>query len=124
VPPTRRDAETFLYFIEAMGKQGIRVLAHPMRIFDRAGWPAPPELFEPTAKLLRRYGVAAEINFHSNAKPHLDFIRCCLDNGACFSFGSDSHNLSEIGDFARHISLLRDAGFDGDLSSVVLGSWQ
>ena len=104
-----------------MGKAGVRVLAHPMRIFRRAGWDAPTALFEPTAKLLRKYAIAAEINFHTNIEP-VAFIRCCLDHGVKFSFGSDAHNLAEVGDFAYQIMLLRDAGFDGDLCDVLIGN--
>jgi putative hydrolase len=92
-----------------------------MRIFRRTGWEAPPVLFEPTARLLREHGVAAEINFHTN-QPPVEFVRCCLDSGVRFSFGSDAHNLAEIGDFACHMALLREAGFDGDLSDVLMES--
>ena len=102
-----------------MGKQGIRILAHPLRIFRGLGHEAPAELFEPTATLLRKHNVAAEINFHSN-EPPLGFIRRCLEQGVKFSFGSDAHNLAEIGDFAYHSALLRETGFDGDLNEVLV----
>ncbi len=118
-PPGQRDRDDFLRLVDAMGKEGIRVLAHPMRIFRRLGWNAPRELFEPTAGLLRTYGVAAEINFHTH-EPPVEFVRCCLEQGVEFSFGSDAHNLSEIGDFAYHIALLREAGFDGDCSDILV----
>ena len=120
-PPAQRDLDNFLFLVDAMGKEGIRVLAHPMRIFRRTGWDAPRELFEPTARLLRVHNVAAEINFHTN-EPPVGFIRSCLDHGVRFSFGSDSHHLSEIGDFSYHIALLREAGYDGDLAGVVVGT--
>jgi len=55
-------------------------------------------------------------------EPPVEFVRCCLENGVRFSFGSDSHHLSEIGDFAYHIALLREAGYDGDLADVVVSS--
>ncbi|MDT8390721.1 MAG: metallophosphoesterase [Lentisphaeria bacterium] len=118
-PPRRSDLDDFLFLVEAMCRQGVRILAHPLRIFRRFGWDAPPELFEPTARLLKRYNVAAEINFHTN-QPPVEFVRCCLDTGVKFSFGSDSHNLAEIGDFAYHIALLRQAGYDGSLGDVLL----
>ena len=118
-PPGQAVLDTFLFLVESMCKQGIRTLAHPMRIFRRAGLPAPEELFAPTAKILKKYNVAAEINYHINFPP-VAFIQCCLDHGVKFSFGSDSHNLAEIGDFAYHIALLRTAGFDGDLNDVLV----
>jgi len=117
--PQQNDKDDFLFLVEAMCKQEIRVLAHPFRIFRRSGWSAPPELFEPTAKLLQKYNVAAEINFHTN-EPPVEFVKRCLEHGVKFSFGSDSHNLFEIGDFAYHLALLKDAGFNGDLSDVML----
>lgn len=118
-PPSQREIDTFLYLVDAMGRKGIRILAHPMRIFRRLGWDAPDALFEPTAMLLKEHGVAAEINFHTN-EPPVKFIRCCLRHGVKFSFGSDAHNLSEIGDFAYHVALLREAGVDGNLADVLV----
>jgi histidinol phosphatase-like PHP family hydrolase/predicted phosphodiesterase len=118
-PPRQRDLDDFLYLVDAMGKEGVRVLAHPMRIFRRLGWEAPAQLFDPTARLLREHGVAAEINFHTN-EPPVEFVRCCLEQGVEFSFGSDAHNLAEIGDFAYHVALLREAGFDGDFSDILV----
>lgn len=118
-PPQPRDVDDFLFLVDAMGQKGIRILAHPLRIFRRAGWEAPVELFEPTAKLLQQHDVAAEVNFHSN-EPPLGFVRCCLDQGVKFSFGSDAHNLAEIGDFAYQIDLLRKAGYDGDLGDILI----
>ena len=122
-PPTQGALDDFLFMVDSLGKQGVCVLAHPMRIFRRAGWDMPGELFEPTARLLRKHEVAAEINFHTN-EPSVELVRCCLAQGVKFSFGSDSHNLSEIGDFAYHIALLREAGFDGDLADVMIEPWQ
>lgn len=118
-PPQQRDMDDFLFLLEAICQQGICCLAHPLRIFSRMGWEKPAELFEPTADILREYGVAAEVNFHSN-KPPVDFIRCCLDRGVRLSFGSDAHNLAEIGDFSYHLDLLKNAGFNGDVNDVLV----
>ena len=118
-PPQQAHIDQFLFLVESMGKAGVRVLAHPMRIFRRAGWAAPESLFEPTARLLREYSIAAEINFHTNIEP-VGFLRACLDQGVTFSFGSDSHNLMEVGDFGQNIELLREAGYDGNIKDVVL----
>jgi histidinol phosphatase-like PHP family hydrolase len=69
--------------------------------------------------MLQERGVAAEINFHTNEPPE-EFFRMCLDEGANLTFGSDSHNLYEVGDFALHLDFLERCGFDGDLSDVLI----
>ena len=117
-PPTQDDQDVFLNLLGKLLTHGIDVLAHPFRVFRRNSWPAPPKLFRPTAQLLRKHQVAAEINFHTN-EPPVEFIRECLNLGVKFSFGSDAHNLAEIGDFSYQRALLKDAGFDGDLSDVL-----
>jgi histidinol phosphatase-like PHP family hydrolase/predicted phosphodiesterase len=95
------------------------VLAHPFRVFRRAGRPTPAGLLEPTVRLLREHGTAAEMNFHTN-EPDIAFVRQCLDAGVPLAFGSDAHNLYEIGEFFPHLELLRRAGYDGDPRDVLL----
>ena len=79
----------------------------------------PASLFEPTVELLRENKVAAEINFHTNEPPP-KFARLCLDRGVELSFGSDAHNLYEVGEFAPHLALLESCGFDGDLGEILV----
>ncbi|MGL1891650.1 MAG: PHP domain-containing protein [Spirochaetaceae bacterium] len=110
--------EVFISILEKLLKKNIDVLAHPFRIFKRNGKELPEMLFKPTAKLLKQYNTAAEINFHTN-EPPVAFIKECLKLGVKFSFGSDSHNLAEIGDFSYHINLLKEAGFKGDLQEIL-----
>jgi len=110
--------QEFLPLLEKLLGNGINVLAHPFRVFRRAGLSLPEHLFRPTAEMLAKHKVAAEINFHTN-EPHVDFIRECLSHGVKFSFGSDAHNLAEIGDFAYHLALLKEAGFDGDPADIL-----
>ena len=112
------NVEQFLLQMERVLKYGVDVIAHPFRIFKRNGMELPTELFRPTAEMLKKYNTAAEINFHTN-NPPVEFIKICLELGVLFSFGSDSHNLGEIGDFSPHIKLLRDAGFHGDINDVL-----
>jgi histidinol phosphatase-like PHP family hydrolase len=116
--PGQHVHETFLFMTERILTSGVVALAHPFRIFRRSGWAPPPALFQPVAELLRRHGVAAELNFHTN-EPPLDFVRRCLDHGVRFTFGSDAHRLDEVGDFAYHLALLHEAGFDGELADVL-----
>lgn len=114
-----RVHDDFLFLVEKILQQGVVSLAHPFRVFRRSGLPIPESLFLPTAKLLKQYGVAAELNFHTHLPP-VAFVRMCLDLDIKFTLASDAHDLSEIGDFAYHIDLLKQAGFDGNLRDILL----
>ena len=81
---------------------------------------SPPMLCS-VADLLRGHDTAAEVNGRG-AAPDPEFFRLCLERGVKLSFGGDAHDLSEIGDFACHLQLLRDIGFDGDLSDISVNS--
>jgi histidinol phosphatase-like PHP family hydrolase len=94
-------------------------LAHPFRVFRRAGRPVPSGLVEPTVRLLKEHGTAAEVNFHTD-DPDPEFVRQCLAAGVPLAFGSDAHNLCEVGEFFPHLELLRRAGYDGDPRAVLL----
>ncbi len=109
----------FLSLLERFVQSGIHILAHPFRIFRKTGWEPPEALFLPVAKLLREHRVAAEINFHGNEPPP-EFVRLCLELGVKLSFGSDTHNLYEVGEFAPHLRLLKDIGFSGNLADILL----
>jgi len=111
--------DDFLFMTEKTLQQNVVSLAHPFRVFRRSHLPVPEDLFLPVAKLLKQYGVAAELNFHTNLPP-VEFVRICLDMDIKFTFASDAHNLSELGDFAYHIDVLKQAGFDGDLRDILL----
>ena len=118
--------EEFMYSLEQLLKNKIDILAHPFRLFSGVGYPPPENLFRPVAAMLHEYGVAAEINYHRNTPPPA-FVRVCLDMGVKLAFGSDAHSLYEIGEFADHLSLLADLGFDGPLSDILLpqrDDWQ
>jgi histidinol phosphatase-like PHP family hydrolase len=112
-------ADEFMALTARLIASGIDILAHPFRLFRRIGLTPPPFLFLPVAMLLREHGVAAELNFHTNTPP-AEFIGTCLEQGVRLAFGSDAHNLYEIGDFAAQLQLLADIGFDGDLTDVLI----
>lgn len=118
-PDVAAAADEFLYLLERFLPSGIDVLAHPFRVFPRAGTETPRRLFAPTVGMLEAHGVAAEINFHTNDPPP-EFIRLCLDAGVKLTFASDAHNLYEVGEFAPHLALLQACGYDGELSAVLL----
>jgi len=109
----------FLATMERFLQVDIRSLAHPFRVFRRAGLVTPTCLFEPVVHMLREADVAAEINFHTN-DPDPEFVRLCIEAGVPLTFGSDAHNLYEIGEFFPHLRLLDEAGFDGDPADVLL----
>ena len=119
VPAAEKLADDFLAAADRFTASGINVLAHPFRVFRRTGLTAPPELFDPLVRMLRERNVAAEINFHTNEPPEA-FFRLCLDAGVPIAFGSDTHNLYELGDFALHLDFLKRCGFDGDPMDVII----
>ncbi len=112
-------ADEFLALTAELIASGIDILAHPFRLFRRAGLTPPAHLYRPVAELLRRHHVAAELNVHTNAPP-VDFVRLCLEMEVPISLGSDAHNLYEVGEFADHLQLLAAAGFDGDPADILV----
>ena len=115
---SKRENE-FMYLCNSMIKSGIDILAHPFRIFRRSNLAVPPHLFAPLVALLKENNVAAEINFHTN-EPPLEFVKLCLESGVKLTFGSDSHNLYEVGEFYPHLKLLEAAGFNGSFEDILL----
>jgi histidinol phosphatase-like PHP family hydrolase len=110
-------ADEFLSLNEALARSGVDAIAHPFRILTgRAGIES---LFAPMIEILRRYGVAAEINYHLNDPP-FEFFARCIECGVKLTFGSDAHELWELGNFAPHLDLIRRIGFDGSLSDILL----
>jgi histidinol phosphatase-like PHP family hydrolase len=107
---TQAEAEAlFLRDVGRLLAHPIQVLAHPFRFFARKGLEKPAHLYPVLAERLAAAGVAAEINYHTNA-PEPAFVRACLDRGVRLAFGSDAHDLVEVGEFAPHLALLRQAG--------------
>ncbi len=118
-PDTARAADEFLRVVDRLCRHRVDVLAHPFRVFRRAGVSVPTSLFAPTVALLREHGVAAEINFHTNEPPP-SFFADCIKAGVRISLGSDAHALYEVGEFHPHLKLLADIGFEGDLTDILL----
>ena len=112
------DAE-FLFLTEAIAASGVDVLVHPFRVFRRGGLELPRHLFAPTVDILKRYGTAVEINYHTN-EPPAEFFRICVENGIKLSLGSDSHNLYEVGEFYANLKFLRKIAPDSDLSDLLI----
>ncbi len=113
-------ADEMLARVEKFAGCGIQALAHPLRIFRK--WPEedlPKRLLPGIIQTLAKHGVAAEVNFH-NQRTSTEFIRLCLHYGVKFVFGSDSHNLCEVGEFQPHLDLMRKCGIGfRDLPNVM-----
>jgi len=97
----------FLKFTEFLCKNSIDILAHPLRFFIRNKMEVPKGIYDDVIKILKRYNVAAELNFHTNTPDPL-FFEKCVENGIKISLGSDSHSLVEVGEFSKHIELLKE----------------
>ncbi|MBI4026814.1 MAG: metallophosphoesterase [Verrucomicrobia bacterium] len=120
VPPANleRACDAFLALQERFVKTGLAILAHPFRAFQRDGLTTPESLFSPTIRMLKENRVAAELNFHTNA-PEPEFFRRCIEARVRIAFGSDAHNLYEVGEFAPHLQFLKEIGFNGELKDVL-----
>lgn len=118
-PDTKAVCDEFLAMTNGLVRSGIDILAHPFRVFSRAKMKIPEPFYDVVAGLLRKGKVAAEINFHTQTT-NQEFVHRCLAAGVKLTFGSDAHNLYEIGEFAPHLALLRECGFDGNPEEILL----
>jgi histidinol phosphatase-like PHP family hydrolase/Icc-related predicted phosphoesterase len=109
----------FLFLTESALALGVDVLVHPFRVFNRSGLETPVHLFAPVVKLLKKYGAAAEINYHTN-NPDPEFFRMCIDKGVKISFGSDAHNLYEVGEFYANLKFMREIAPDFDINELLI----
>ncbi|MFA9478884.1 metallophosphoesterase [Phycisphaerales bacterium AB-hyl4] len=124
IPAEAQDSQAafvaaFQRLTEGICASGIDVLAHPFRIFRREQRDVPATLYPWLVDVLRRTGVAAEINFHTN-EPHPTFVQMCLESGVRLTFGSDAHELWEVGEFFGHLKLLERLGVSGDPTPFLL----
>ena len=118
-PDMKKIEKEFLFLTEAIAASGVDVLVHPFRIFGRNGLTLPTHLFAPTVDILKRYGTAVEINFHTN-EPSPDFFRMCIESGIKLSLGSDAHNLYEVGEFYAHLKFLQKIAPDSNISDLLI----
>ena len=112
----KRATDEYLRILECFVQTGIQILAHPFRIFR--SHEVPTKLFVPVIRMLRENNVAAEMNFHFN-RPQPEFVKMCVEAGVKITFGSDAHNLYEVGEFAPHLKLLDEIGYKGDLKDIM-----
>jgi histidinol phosphatase-like PHP family hydrolase len=119
----QKEAERlFLRDVERLVEHDIDVLAHPFRFFTRYRLEVPTQLYPPVVGLLADSGVAAEVNFHTY-QPDPEFIRQCAEKGVKIALASDTHDLSEAGEFWPHVNVLRQAGITPKMFPEVLFSF-
>ena len=118
-PDMKAVEKEFLFLTEAVAASRVDSLVHPFRIFRRGGLTLPPHLFAPVVDILKRYGAAVEINYHTNEPPP-EFFRMCVENGIKLSLGSDAHNLYEVGEFYAHLKFLQEIAPDFDLCDLLI----
>ena len=118
-PEISKVMDEFLFINDKFLKSGIKILAHPFRVFRRSGFETPECLFKPMIKMLKENNVAPEINYHTN-DPSVEFFSMCINEGIKLSLGSDSHNLYEIGEFYPHMELIRRCGYGGDIKDIIV----
>jgi histidinol phosphatase-like PHP family hydrolase len=56
--------------------------------------------------MLATNGTAAEINFHINT-PEEEFFGECISAGVKIAFGSDSHELREVGNLGANLDIVQ-----------------
>ena len=120
---TQQEAEKlFIRDVEQLVQLPIKVLAHPLRFFTWSNLQTPKHLYPVVADLLADSGVAAEINFH-NYQTDPAFIRCCVEKNVKIALASDAHALQEVGEFAPHVDVLKQAGITPKMFSDRLFSF-
>jgi len=120
---TQQEAEQlFLRDVGQLVLLPIKVLAHPFRFFAWNNLQMPKHLYPVVADLLADSAVAAEINFHAY-QTDPEFIRCCVDKNVKIALASDAHALQEVGEFAPHVEVLRQAGVTPKMFSKALFSF-
>ncbi len=110
-------AAAFLRTTERLLANDVDILVHPMRAITRLR-PVAPEINTAVADMLATTNTAAEINFHLNT-PELAFVEACLARNVKITFGSDTHGLADLGDFAANIELLQRAAGCEDVEGLL-----
>lgn len=91
----------------------IDILAHPTRSLRKAGIAIPDSYYNIIIDRAVSREISLEVNSHSQ-NPEPEFINRCVEKGARLVMCTDSHSLSEFGDFSFHRRLLEGMGLKGD----------
>lgn len=115
----RQAGEELIRRLSNLLPQGIQILAHPFRVFNRTQSEVPGDVLPRMIELLRTNGVAAEVNFHTQETTP-EFVKMCVESGVKLVFGSDSHNLYEVGELYPHLELIKRCGYSySDLTDIL-----
>ncbi|MCS7180492.1 MAG: metallophosphoesterase [bacterium] len=99
--------KNFLWAVEKLVENRINILAHPFRFFFRKKIETPKEIYKDVIKILKDGNVKAEVNFH-HYYPEKEFFKMCREEEVEIVFGSDSHNLIDIGEFSEYIKFIKE----------------
>jgi histidinol phosphatase-like PHP family hydrolase len=110
--------ESFRRTTFALLDAGVDILAHPFRMFGRSRIELAKTLYAEVAQRLSDTRTAAEVNFHIQ-QPDDAFFAECVRRGVKIAFGSDSHELWEVGLLGAHMDLLRKVAGRDDVSSLL-----
>ncbi|MFQ5862804.1 MAG: PHP domain-containing protein [Candidatus Brocadiales bacterium] len=105
--------EEFLSLTLKALEQDIDILAHPTRSLRKTGITIPESYYDTVIDKAIARGISLEINSHSR-NPEPEFLHRCIEKGAKLALCTDSHSLSEFGDFSFHRKLLEEVGLNGD----------
>ncbi|MBN2374970.1 MAG: metallophosphoesterase [Sedimentisphaerales bacterium] len=111
--------QQYLSHLQYLINSGIKVLAHPWRIFRLAGLEPNEKIFKTALALLSKNNVAAELNFHHFDPPE-QFVQMCLDAGVKLTLASDAHNLRAVGELWPHLQMLKKCKYNGDLDDILI----
>ncbi len=112
----QKTVDEFLFLLDSLGKNGIKYVAHPLRMLRKRRI-EPRPYFPQIIKIFQEYGMAAEINFHKNM-PEPEFIEYALRYGVKLFLGTDSHNIGNFGLLQPHMNLLSKI-YNGDLRDIL-----
>ncbi|MGQ9513729.1 MAG: PHP domain-containing protein [Thermoproteota archaeon] len=111
---TRDVLSVYLETVSSALKKGwMQILAHPTDV----GWlklQLTYDVAEEISRVANKYGVTLELNFH-HRDPNIKNLRNFLKNGVRITPTSDAHELSEIGNYNWHESMLVKSGFRGEI---------
>ncbi|HBC86321.1 MAG TPA: hypothetical protein DCZ94_05130 [Lentisphaeria bacterium] len=94
---------------KALLNTGISILGHPFRWISNQ-MPVTRKIVHEIVKDAKEAGVALELNGHHVVPTDIDMLQECVEIGVPVAIGSDSHAISEIGDFRYHIEIIDAAG--------------
>jgi histidinol phosphatase-like PHP family hydrolase len=109
--------ELFMTRSRQLLEGGVDVLAHPWRWFS-GKMPRPTELYAELADMLAAHNTAAEINCH-RGEPDPAFFAMCIERGVKVALASDAHEVEEVGQFHKHLAVLRAAAGRDDVADLL-----